>query len=375
MTIAFLLTCYIQGQTVPGQYIISFNNNARRSFEENLNAVEALFAQGNGRNQVLHKFDSVLNGVSARLDKYTLEKVKALPNVDYIEEDSIVRTFATQNKAPWGLARVSQRSKLGYAPYTYNYDEKAGEGVNIYVLDTGVSIGHKDFEGRITWGTTTASQSQGNDDYRGHGTHCAGSAAGATYGVAKKANIVAVKVLRDDGTGYVSETVAGINWVVKNKSGVKGNVISLSLGGGFSESQNKAVNDAVDKGVITIVAAGNNNTDACNSSPSSALKAITVGSVDISDTKAASSNYGPCVDIHGPGVNIKSACIGSKTNACYMSGTSMATPHIAGLAATLLSQGISVRELEAKLKSLATSDVIQGLPADTVNLLGYNGIN
>jgi cerevisin len=375
ITITFLLSCLIQGQTVPNQYIVSFNNNARNSFEANVDAVQSLFKSRDSSNVILHKYDAVFNGISARFDKYTLEKVKALPNVDYIEKDSIVHTFATQNRAPWGLARISQRSKLGRAPYNYNYDEKAGEGVNIYLLDTGVNMSHKDFEGRITWGTTTTSNSQGNDDYRGHGTHCAGSAAGTTYGVAKKANIVVVKVLGDDGKGLSSDSIAGINWVVKNKSGIKGNVISMSIGGGVSDSQNKAVNDAVDLGIITVVAAGNNNTNACTYSPASAKKAITVGSIDINDKKSDFSNYGSCVDIHGPGSDIKSACIGGKTNACVKSGTSMATPHIAGLAATLLSQGVSVSELEAKLKALATPDAIQELPAETVNLLGYNGAN
>ncbi|KXN71761.1 subtilisin-like protein, partial [Conidiobolus coronatus NRRL 28638] len=244
---SLLVASLIQGQVIPGQYIVSFNNHARSSFESNVEAVEAQFVGRSLENQVLHKFDSVLNGISAKLDKSTLERVKALPNVEYVEEDGIVYAEATQENAPWGLARISQREKLGSAPYTYNYDENAGKGVNIYVLDTGINVDHEDFEGRLTWGITTASDSEDDNDFKGHGTHCAGSAAGTKYGVAKKANVIAVKVLGDDGTGSKSDSIAGINWVVKNKSGVKGNVITMSIGGSVSEAQNKAVDDAVDE--------------------------------------------------------------------------------------------------------------------------------
>ncbi|KXN71762.1 subtilisin-like protein, partial [Conidiobolus coronatus NRRL 28638] len=175
----------VRSQAIPGQYIVSFRNQARSSFESNIKAVEAQFIGRSLKNQVVHKFDSVLNGISVKLDKATLERVKALPNVEYVEEDGIVYADATQENAPWGLARVSQREKLGSAPYTYKYDENAGKGVNIYVLDTGINIDHEDFEGRLTWGITTASNSKANNDFQGHGTHCTGSAAGTKYGVAK----------------------------------------------------------------------------------------------------------------------------------------------------------------------------------------------
>ncbi|KXN71757.1 putative subtilisin-like protease precursor [Conidiobolus coronatus NRRL 28638] len=373
-TFTFLVASLVQGQTIPGQYIVSFDNKSRSSFESNVQAVQNLFTSRDSSNVVLQKYDAVFNGISAKLDKATLEKVKALPNVEYIEEDAVVKTLASQSNAPWGLARVSQRPKLGAAPHTYLYDANAGDGVNIYVLDTGLNIAHVDFTGRASWGTTTSTGTS-NTDLHGHGTHCAGSAAGTTYGVAKKAKIIAVKVLGDNGSGTLSETIAGINWVVKNKSGVKGNVISMSLGGNKNVATNQAVNDAVAQGVITVVAAGNSNADACNFSPASADKAITVGSIDINDNKASSSNWGPCVDIHGPGVNILSAWKGSTTASNTISGTSMATPHIAGLVATLLSQGVPTSDVENKLKSIATLDKIQGLPANTVNLLGYNGIN
>jgi cerevisin len=374
-TFTLLVVSLVQGQAIPGQYIISFDNHARSSFESNVQSIEDQFIGRSFENQVLHKYDTVFNGISAKLDQRTLERVKALPNVEFVEEDGVVQASTVQEDAPWGLARVSHREKLGAGPYSYKYDESAGEGVNIYVLDTGVNIGHEDFGGRATWGTTTASYSEDDNDFQGHGTHCAGSAAGTKYGVAKKAKVVAVKVLGDDGRGSKSDSIAGINWVVKNKSGVKGNVISMSLGGGFSVAQNNAVNDAVDQGLVTIIAAGNDNRDACQYSPASASKAITVGSIDVNDTKAGTSNWGPCIDIHGPGVKILSAWFGNSTATKIISGTSMATPHVSGLAATLLSQGIPAGEVEAKLKSLGTPDIIQGLPEKTVNLLAYSGVN
>jgi cerevisin len=374
-TFALLVVSLVQSQAIPGQYIISFDNHARSSFESNVQSIEDQFIGRNFENQILHKYDTVLNGISAKLDRRTLERVKALPNVESVEEDAVVKAFAVQKNSTWGLARVSQRPKLGPAPYSYKYDENAGEGVNIYIFDTGININHKDFGGRASWGVTYAPVSKADDDFQGHGTHCAGTAAGTSYGVAKKAKVVAVKVLGDDAGGSMSGIVAGINWVVKNKSGVKGNVMSMSLGAGLYEPLNKAVNDAVDQGLVAVVAAGNANSDSCLVSPASASKAITVGSIDVNDNKWAHSNYGACVDIHAPGVNILSTYIGSNTATEFDSGTSMAAPHVSGLAAALLSQGVPAGEVEAKLKSLGTPDIIKGLPEKTINLMAYSGIN
>jgi cerevisin len=375
ITLSFLAVSLVQGQAISDQYIISFNKYTRVDFEANVQAVQNQLISRSESNQIIHKFDSVLNGISAKLDKVTLEKIEMLPNVERVEEDVVIQISAIQEDAPWGLARVSQRNKLGSAPYTYKYDDNSGEGVSIYVLDTGINIDHEDFKGRLTWGITTSDSSKADNDFHGHGTHCAGSAAGTKYGVAKKAKIVAVKALSDRGAGFSSDIIAGINWVVKNKSGVKGNVISMSIAGGLNESLNDAVNDAADQGVISVIAAGNYNKDACQYSPGSAKKAITVGSIDVNDIRAGNSNYGPCVGIHAPGVKILSTYIGNSTATKILSGTSMATPHVAGIAATLLSQGILANELESKLKLLGTPDIIQGLPEKTVNLLVYSGIN
>ncbi|KXN67949.1 hypothetical protein CONCODRAFT_29668, partial [Conidiobolus coronatus NRRL 28638] len=255
--------------------------------------------------------------------------------------------FESQENAPWGLARVSQRDKLSGDSYTYNYKANAGEGVNVYVIDTGINIKHKDFEGRAVWGKTMIANAT-DEDENGHGTHCAGTVGGKTYGVAKKANLIAVRVLDGEGSGSNSDVMAGIEWAVKDERyGIewavkdsrpgKGKVISMSLGGIFSPTLDSVVNKAVDSGVVVVVAAGNDSLDACLYSPARASKAVTVGATNIKDERASFSNWGLCVDIFAPGQDIKSTWKGSDDATNTISGTSMACPHVAGLAATFIS--------------------------------------
>ncbi|KXN71753.1 cephalosporin C acetylhydrolase [Conidiobolus coronatus NRRL 28638] len=371
----------IKAQLIPNQYIIQFDSDAKaNSFTSNIKSIQSLIASSNNANsigikssitnKILHTYSpSTLNGISAQLDDSTLERVKDLPYIAHIEQDQIVKSTNIQQKAGWNLARISQHSQVGESPYAYHYPKNAGEGVNIYLLDTGINTSHNDFNGSATWGTTTFPNST-NADLHGHGTHCAGIAIGREYGVAKNSKVIAVKVLGDDGVGSVSACIEGVNWVIKNKSGVKGNVASMSLAGGYSKAFNKAVNNAASQGIIIIAGAGNDFEDACNYSPGSAEKAITVGAIDSEDNVASFSNYGKCVDIHAPGVDIKSAWIGSNKSYRYLSGTSMATPHIAGIAATLLGQGVPAEIVESKLKAIGTKGKILGLRNDTVNLIG-----
>jgi cerevisin len=377
----------IKAQLIPNQYIIQFDSNVKvNSFTSNIQSIQSLISLSNNANtnanhrnvklanKILHTYSpSTLNGISVQLDSYTLEKVKALPYIKHIEQDQIVKSTSIQQKAGWNLARISQRTQVGESPYTYHYPKNAGKGVSIYLLDTGINTDHNDFSGSATWGTTTFPNST-NSDLHGHGTHCAGIAIGREYGVAKNSKVIAVKVLGDDGVGSVSACIEGINWVIRNKSGTKGNIVSMSLAGGYSKAFNKAVNNAASQGIIVIAGAGNDFEDACSYSPGSAEKAITVGAIDSEDNVASFSNYGKCVDIHAPGVDIKSAWIGSNTSYRYLSGTSMATPHIAGITATLLGQGVPVEMVESKLKAIGTKGKILGLRNDTVNLIGYNGV-
>jgi cerevisin len=236
-----------------------------------------------------------------------------------------------------------------------------------------VNIQHTDFEGRAVWGKTTASGAT-DTDKNGHGTHVSGTIAGKTYGVAKLAKIIAVKVLGDDGTGSTADVLAGVNYVAaqhKAKPGAR-SVANMSLGGGKSASLDAAVNSAVAAGVSFVVAAGNSNADACNYSPAAAADAITVGASTITDTLASFSNKGKCVDIIAPGQDIKSTWIGSTTATNTISGTSMASPHVAGAVAVALSQqNLTPKQVKEYIIAEASVDKIRSIPTATVNKLLY----
>lgn len=302
----------------------------------------------------------------------------------------------TEKSAPWGLARVSHRERLSFSTYNkYLYAHNAGEGVDAYVIDTGTNVDHVDFEGRAKWGKTIP---EGDDDVdgNGHGTHCSGTVAGKKYGVAKKANVYAVKVLRSNGSGTMSDVVKGVEWAAQShleqvqaakegkRKGFKGSVANMSLGGGKTEALDRVVNAAVDAGIHFAVAAGNDNAEACDYSPAAAEKAITVGATELGDVRSYFSNYGKCTDIFAPGSNILSTWIGSKYATNTISGTSMASPHVAGLLAYYLSlqpsadseyavAPITPAKLKADLLSVATVDAIRNMPAETPNLLAWNG--
>jgi len=321
--------------------------------------------------------------------------------VAYIEKDSIVYALghdepALENQAPWGLARVSHRKALSFGTYNkYLYAAEGGEGVDAYVIDTGTNIEHVDFEGRAKWGKTIPS-GDADQDGNGHGTHCSGTVGGKKYGVAKKAHIYAVKVLRSNGSGTMSDVVKGVEYAAEQhmaqaeaakdgkRKGFKGSTANMSLGGGKSPSLDQAVNAAVDAGLHFAVAAGNDNADACNYSPAAANKAVTVGASALDDSRAYFSNWGKCVDIFGPGLSIQSTWIGSKTAINTISGTSMASPHICGLLTYFLSlqpasdseygmASISPAKLKKAMIELATRDALSDIPKDTPNLLAYTG--
>ena len=230
----------------------------------------------------------------------------------------------TEKNAPWGLARISHRDSLSFSTFNkYLYTDDAGEGVDAYVIDTGTNIDHVDFEGRAHWGKTIPTGDE-DVDGNGHGTHCSGTVAGAKFGVAKKANVYAVKVLRSNGSGSMSDVVKGVEWAANahieavaaakkgKKKGFKGSVANMSLGGGKSRTLDLSVNAAVDAGIHFAVAAGNDNADSCNYSPAGAEKAVTVGASTLADERAYFSNYGSCNDIFAPGLDIVSTWIGSK---------------------------------------------------------------
>lgn len=284
------------------------------------------------------------------------------------------RITKVQRDAPWGLERLSNKV-MPLTEGSYKYPESAGSGVDVYVIDTGINIRHKDFEGRAVWGKTIPLFDE-DIDGNGHGTHCAGTIAGKTFGVAKKAKVHAVKVLMTSGFGTNSDVIKGVEWVIKkhyrrSRQGRR-SVANMSLGGGKSEMLNEVVNMAVRSGVHFAVAAGNDNEDACDYSPASATGPVTVGAVDIEDTMAYFSNYGPCVDVFAPGVNITSAWIGSRYAKNTISGTSMASPHVAGVLALYLGErDYTPKQLKKMLIKHARNEVIRDIPegTNTVNRL------
>lgn len=340
-----------------------------------------------------------LLGYSGHFDDSVIEEIRKHPDVEYIEKDSEVHTMHTdvEKNAPWGLARISHRSSLSFGTFNkYLYSDTGGEGVDVYVIDTGTNVEHVDFEGRASWGKTIPKNDE-DIDGNGHGTHCSGTVAGKKYGVAKKAHIKAVKVLRSNGSGSMSDVVKGVEYAAeqhiknvkaakegKSRKGFKGSAANMSLGGGKSVTLDMAVNAAVDTGIHFAVAAGNDNADSCNYSPASAEKAVTVGASTIADERAYFSNFGKCNDIFAPGLNIMSTWIGSKHAVNTISGTSMASPHVAGLLAYLLSlqpskdseysvADITPEKLKEELISIATHNALADVPRDTQNILAWNG--
>lgn len=276
---------------------------------------------------------------------------------------------SSQAGATWGLDRIDQAAKTLNSRYDYT---STGAGVCAYVVDTGVYRPHNEIAGRVLAGYNVYNAAAEPDDDYGHGTHVAGTIAGTTYGVAKKATIVPVKVL-DQGSGTTDAVVSGINWVVSDKSSgcPKGKVINMSLGGGTSTAIDQAVGKATAAGVVVAVAAGNENQDACNVSPARSPTAITVGATTSSDARASFSNYGTCVDIFAPGQGITSSWLGSATATNTISGTSMATPHVAGVLCRLMSAGDcnSSSTCTTKLIGMATSNAVTGAGAGSPNKL------
>ncbi|MGX1882596.1 S8 family peptidase [Streptomyces sp. NPDC055287] len=284
-----------------------------------------------------HVYRSALKGFSATMPKARAAKLASDPKVAYVEQDSRVRLSETQTNATWGIDRVDQRSLPLSTTYTYN---TTASNVSAYIIDTGIRTSHSEFGGRATVGTDTVGGGQNGQDCQGHGTHVAGTVGGSTYGVAKAVKLVAVRVLDCAGSGTNAGVIAGVDWVTANAQ--KPAVANMSLGGGANTSLDNAVKRSIASGVSYAVAAGNGNflgwpANGCNYSPARVPEAITVGATDSSDRRASFSNYGTCLDLFAPGVNVTSAWKDSDTATNTISGTSMAAPHTAGVAALYVS--------------------------------------
>lgn len=292
-----------------------------------------------------------------------------MQQVDYIEQDATITIQATQEDATWGIARLSSQKPGGT---TYTYDDHAGEGTCAYVLDTGIDVKHPDFEGRATWAKNFADKNDG--DAQGHGTHVAGTIGSKTYGVAKKTKLFAVKVLGDDGSGSTSGIIAGIEYVAKDskeRDCPKGSVANMSLGGSFTQALNDAAAALPKAGVFLAVAAGNDGVDAKGFSPASEPSVCTVGATGKTDSVTDFSNFGKLVDVFAPGEGIVSTIPGGKTEP--LDGTSMASPHIAGLGAYLLAAGQKADGLCDYIAKSGLQGVLSNVPNGTVNILANNG--
>jgi len=359
-------------------YIVVFREDVKALHVENhMNFLQATHyanpLTGADDHGIRHVYDGHIRGYNGKFSSETVDAIRQMPEVAYVERDQIVQAYDVQKGAPWGLARISHRPRLGFGTFTrYEYNPKGGEGVDVYVIDTGINIGHDEFEGRAFWGKTMP-QNDVDEDGNGHGTHCAGTIASRRYGVAKAAQVYAVKVLGSNGSGSMGDVVGGVSWAAgqaaaklaaakaefaaTGKTSHKGSVANMSLGGGKSRALDEAVNAAVDGGMHFAVAAGNDNRDACSFSPAAAEKAVTVGASTLSDDRAYFSNHGKCVDVFAPGLNILSTWIGGKKAVNTISGTSMASPHTAGLLAYLLSI------YPSKEFNPSTLDLVKDLPS------------
>ncbi|KAI9143060.1 peptidase S8/S53 domain-containing protein [Paraphysoderma sedebokerense] len=368
---------------IPNRYIVQLKSGLTTTqFDTVATHFQNLVAESNSQADVSvtsvlrrsWKFSKLFSGFSITASPTVIDALKKDPNVLRIEQDRKVGLFddlrktVTQSDIPsWGLARISQRD----LPLGKQLDVVGdGEGVDVYVVDTGVNLEHTEFNGRASMPFAY----YGPKDQNGHGTHVAGTIAGQTMGIAKKASIIGVKVLGASGSGAYSDIVDGLEFILKNvkKTGRK-SVVNMSIGGRFVKSINDAVEDVTSAGIPVVVAAGNNGNNACTYSPSSAPSAITVAALNQTDQKPWWSNSGSCVDIWAPGVDITSAYMGSPTAVEVLSGTSMASPHVAGIVAAWLSVSnvTSPKELTRMLTKFGTKGRIKDLSGSNVNLIAF----
>jgi subtilisin family serine protease len=317
------------GRPIQGRYIVSFEKGT--GGDDVRSARDEARAQGA---EIHFEYTRAFNGFAATLPEQALQGLQRNPRIDFIEPDSIVTASETQLGATWGLDRIDQRALPLATSYTYN---ATGAGVKAYIVDTGIRSTHVDFGGRVApTGYTAIADGQGTQDCNGHGTHVAGTVGGTSVGVAKQVQLVAVRVLGCDGSGTTSGIIAGIDWITADHAAGQPAVANLSLGGSASTALDTAVKNSIVDGVTYAIAAGNDNANACYYSPARVGTAITVGATTVQDGRSSFSNYGTCLDIFAPGTSISSAWYTADNAGATISGTSMATPHVAGVAALYL---------------------------------------
>ncbi|KAK4161618.1 peptidase S8/S53 domain-containing protein [Cladorrhinum sp. PSN259] len=363
------------GKAIPGQYIVKFKDGA----------AETVLTAAAGKHKTTHVFKGTFKGFSGRLDAASLDSIRKLPEVEYVEEDAVVaiedfeistktgsapRAIVSQLNPPWNLARLSSHTPGANA---YKYDSTAGSGTCVYLLGTGIQVTHPQFGGRAVWGTNFVDTT--NTDGNGHGTAIAGIIGSQTYGVAKQTKIVAVKVLGASGSGTNSGIISGLNYVSTDwptRGCPNGVVAALTFGGAHSNAVNTAARNLVLSGIFVATGAGSSNT-VIGTSPADEPYVCTAGASTQSDAAASYNDYGPLLDIYAPGQNILTTWNNGGTNT--LSGTSFAGAHIAGLGAYLLRlpSSLTGTRLCAYMQSIATARILTGVPPNTVNLLAYNG--
>ncbi|WP_078900650.1 S8 family peptidase [Streptomyces sp. SBT349] len=357
---------------IPGQYIVTLDEDA---------STEAVTTMAAPEVEPLFTYTSALNGFAAELTAEQVEAVRAQPGVVAVEEDGIAsateiapadQIAAADPLAPaasWGLDRIDQR----VLPLDHQYNvARTGAGTTVYVVDSGIDFSHSEFGGRALRGPDYVGDGLGSADCNGHGTHVAGTVGGATYGVATQVSLVSVRVLGCDGQGAWSGIIAGFDWVAANAR--QPAVVNASLGGGYNQAANDAVDRLASRGVLPVVAAGNDSIDACQVSPASANWALTVGATDPNDVQSSFSNHGQCLEIYAPGRDILSARIGGGITS--KNGTSMASPHVAGVAALYKSvnPGASVQDVAYWLIGQSTKGVLRVSPGSPNQLLFTSGL-